>query len=93
MFLSPANVPYTNLRAQWLALIRQRLRSQHTQHYCCSHACIRFAVLALKIFPGLETVSKCCQTTQPLKPIRIRQNTLVLPIQILLVSVMLFELL
>ena len=38
MFLRPANVPYTNLRAQYLALIRQRLRSQHTHHYCCSLA-------------------------------------------------------
>ena len=40
MFLRQANVPYTNLRAQKLALIRQRLRSQqlHMQHHCGARA-------------------------------------------------------
>ena len=55
--------------------------------------CIRLALLALKIFTGLKTVSKGFQTTQLRKPIRIRQNTRMLPIQILLVSLILFELL
>ena len=55
--------------------------------------CIRLALLALKIFTGLKTVSKGFQTTQLRKPIRIRQNTRMLPIQILLVSMLLFKLL
>ena len=55
--------------------------------------CIRLALLALKIFTGLKTVSKGFQTTQLLKPIRIRQNTPMPPNQNLLVSLILFELL
>ena len=53
---------------------------------------IQFALFALKMISGLETASKGFQTTQLRKPIRIRQNTRMLPIQILLVSVILFEL-
>ena len=55
--------------------------------------CFKFALFAVIMFPGLETASKGFQTTQLRKPIRIRQNTRMLPIQILLVSLILFELL
>ena len=55
--------------------------------------CFKFALFAVIMFPGLETASKGFQTTQLRKPIRIRQNTPLLPIQILLVSLILFELL
>ena len=55
--------------------------------------CFKFTLVAVIMFPGLETASKGFQTTQLRKPIRIRQNTRMLPIQILLVSLILFELL
>jgi hypothetical protein len=63
----------------------------HAEPLRCTR--IQFPLFALKIFPGLETASKGFQTTQLRTPIRIRQNTPMLPIQILLVSLILFELL
>jgi hypothetical protein len=53
----------------------------HAEPLRCTR--IRFPLFALKTFPGLETASKGFQTTQLHKQIRKRQNTPMLPIQIL----------
>ncbi len=95
MFLRPANVPRICELNSWLRLSRfDPSAAAITAHAApLRSTCFKFTLLAVIMFPGLETASKGFQTTQLSKPIRIRQNTPMLPIQILLVSLILFELL